>query len=117
MKASLPLAAATALATVTCAAVSHAVVSTPAEFRGYQACLEANEAEFSGLSTQRNYLLTKTSNGRTYYINATAWQDGQRVKIAFSCDTTRSGTLINKQDVSTSHFVSAREHGVQVAGN
>ena len=114
MKAPIYLAAA-ALISVAFAPASFAAPSTHAELRGYQACLEANQDGFTGLSTQRNYMLSKTDTGRTYYINATAWQDGQRVKISFSCETTDAGKLVQNQGVSYTHFVSATRTPVQVA--
>lgn len=91
--------------------------STLSEFRGYEACLSANADNFQGLSTERSYLMTNTAAGRTYYINATAWENGQRVQIGFSCQTTDSGQLIRNEGVSYSHFVSDSESRVQVAGN
>ena len=115
MKAPIVLAAA-ALTSVAFASASFAAPSTHAELRGYQACLEANQDDFAGLTTQRNYLLAKTDTGHTYYINANAWQNGQRVKVSFSCETTSTGKLVQNQGVSYNHFISARSVPVQVAG-
>lgn len=94
---------------------AHAVQSTPSEFRGYQACLDANEANFSGLVTERDYLLSRTETGRIYYINATAWENGERVPVAFTCETTASGRLVSNRAVDATQFVRAPE-SVQVAG-
>ena len=116
MKALSYLAATAALTTVAFAPASFATPSTHAELRGYQACLEANEEGFTGLRTQRNYMFTKTETGRTYYINATAWQNGERVKIGFSCDTTSNGRLVQNQGVSYNHFVASSRAPAQVAG-
>lgn len=117
MKTSLTIAATAAAAVAaTLSASALADTSTPSEFRGYQACLEANEADFSGLVPERNYLVAKTDAGRTYYINATAWKAGQRVEVGFSCQTTRSGRLLENQSTGNTRYVPANPAGIQVAG-
>lgn len=118
MKASLTIAAtvaATIAATLSAAALA-GTSSTPSEFRGYQACLEANEADFQGLVPERSYLVAKTDEGRAYYINATAWDAGKRVEVGFSCQTTRSGRLLENQSTGNTRYVPADPAGIQVAG-
>jgi hypothetical protein len=111
-KSPLMIAAAAALLS----AAAGAVTSSPSEFRGYQACLDANEGDFQGLVTDRNYLIREEENSRTYYINATAWENGERVEVGFSCETTRSGKLLSNQGASHTQYAAAPDD-VQVAGN
>ncbi len=113
-KSPLMIAAAAAAALSSAAAV--AVTSTPSEYRGYQACLEANESQFSGLMTKRNYLIREDDNTRTYYINATVWENGERVEVGFSCETSKNGRLLSNNGAAYTHYAPASD-SVQVAGN
>ncbi len=90
--------------------------SSPSEFRGYQACLEANEGEFRGLIPERKYLINKTSDRTTYYINATAWDNGKRVDVAFTCDTSPNGRLVLEHNSAFTRYAAASDD-IQVAGN
>ena len=110
-KSPLMIAAAAALLSGTAVAK----VSTDSEFRGYQACLEANQDAFSGLVPEREYLISNNEDTRSYYINATAWENGQRVDVSFSCDTSKSGRLLTNNGASYSHYAAAPS-SVQVAG-
>lgn len=112
MKAPLMIAA-TVAATLSVSAMAN--TSTPSEFRGYQACLEANNSEFKGLVPERNYLIERTSEGRNYYINATAWENGKRVDVGFSCQTTSSGRLLATRSTGNTRYLPANP-AVQVAG-
>ena len=96
-------------------ASAFAGTSTPAEFRGYQACLEANEDQFRGLVAERNYLIRNNADSRTYYINATAWENGERVDVGFSCETSRNGRLLTNNGASYTRYATAAT-SVQVAG-
>ena len=111
-KAPMMIAAAAALLSATAVATT----SSPSEYRGYQACLEANEGQFQGLVVERNYLIQDKDDSRTYYINGTAWDNGERVQVGISCETTRRGKLLNSQDVVKAHYAAASD-SVQVAGN
>ncbi len=111
----LTLITAAALTTFSVSAAAQ-MNSTPAEFRGYKACVEANEEGLRGLVTERNYLYENTNDGRKYYINATIWEDGERVAVGFTCETTRSGRLLENQGLSYNHFAPAGD-APQVAGN
>ena len=110
-KSPLMIAAAAALLSATAVAGT----SSPAEQRGYQACLEANEDQFRGLLVDRKYLLRDNEDSRSYFINATAWENAERVKVGFSCETTRNGRLLSNNGVAYTHYAPAAE-SVQVAG-
>ena len=111
-KSPLMIAAAAALLS----GAAFATVSTPAEFRGYEACLEANQDAFRGLVPSREYLVEERDNSRAYYINATAWENGKRIDVGFSCETSKSGQLLSNQGAAYNHYAAASD-SVQVAGN
>jgi hypothetical protein len=104
-----------AIAAVTAATTADARPNSPAEQRGYQACLEANQDAFRGLIPDRHYLVNETDAGRTYYINATAWAAGERVNVAFTCETNRVGRLQVNRGATYTRYVPALDP-VQVAG-
>jgi hypothetical protein len=58
MKTTLTIVA--AIAAVTTAATADARPNSPAEQRGYQACLEANQDAFRSLIPERHYLINET---------------------------------------------------------
>jgi hypothetical protein len=109
-KSPLMIAAAAALLSATAAANPIG----PMEQRGYDACLKANESEFRGLKVDREYLIRNNEDTRTYYINATAWENGERAQVGFSCETTRRGKLLNSSGIVNAHYAPAPS--VQVAG-
>ena len=108
-----PLMIAAAAALLSGAAVAN--TSTDSEFRGYQACLEANDSEFSGLVPEREYLISNSEDTRSYYINATAWENGKRVDVAFSCVTAKNGKLLESQVALGTRYAAASD-AIQVAG-
>ena len=125
MKSSLKIAATTATllsGAVLFSGTAAAGTSTPSEFRGYQACLEANEDAFSGLVPERRYLISRTSEKSTYYrkgsvqscMRFSARENGKRVDVAFSCDTTPSGRLISNQGAAYTRYAAASD-AMQVA--
>ncbi len=75
------------------AASASAELSTPNELKGYNACLEAAELKHDGLVPNRHYLLDRSGDGNTFYVNATAWHDGDRTRLRISCDTRSNGRL------------------------
>ncbi|MFV2090147.1 MAG: hypothetical protein ACC642_05795 [Pseudomonadales bacterium] len=104
------------LAAAALAAGANAELSTASEFRGYQNCLETYSGEFAGLTTERRYLLGRSDAGRTYYINATAWDQGKRVRGGINCETTANGRKVLSREVSDAHFTPiSTKPGVQVA--
>lgn len=113
MKTTLILAAIAALAASLGASAE--TRSTPSEMRGYQACLDASAQDYRGLVTNRTYLIEKRADQRTYYINATAWQDGERVNVGLRCETDRNGRLITAAEPTNARYVPAGST-VQIAG-
>jgi len=89
--------------------------STPSEIRGYQACLNNAASDVQGLVTDRTYLIDQRDGTRTYYINGTAWENGERVDVAFSCETSLGGRLITVFEPTASRYVPV-EPAVQIAG-
>jgi hypothetical protein len=71
-----------------------AKVSSQSELRGYSACVEAAQPDFKGLVLNRIYYLDKNAQGNVYYLNGSAWQDGERVAVRISCDTSSNGRTL-----------------------
>lgn len=92
-----------------------AAPSSPSEYRGYTACLDSLPAQYDNLTPARNYYLSRSADGRTYYINASHWQNGERVNVGLRCDTTASGREVLSSTVSANRFAIADRRGVQVA--
>ena len=101
---------------------AEARISTSSQFTGYKNCIEAAEKEYAagnqyhGLVTQRHYFLNQSDESDTYFINATAWQDGSRVPVAITCETTESGRKVAGLSTVSSRFALGTGEGVQVAG-
>lgn len=105
MKKSVLIAAVSSLTIISAAA--QAGVATVREARGYDACLAANGKRFERIVAGRDYYLNSTENGRIYYINATAWEQGERMKVGLSCETTKSGRRVLSHRVTDKQFVPA----------
>ncbi|MEM8768459.1 MAG: hypothetical protein AAGE43_13500 [Pseudomonadota bacterium] len=112
----LTLITAAALASFSMTAAAKAP-STLSEERGYQACLKANSSDVDRLLVKKDYLYRTTETGRTFYINASIWENGERVPVAFTCNTTRSGRLIENMGISYTQFVPATGADPVVAQN
>ncbi|MEZ5558659.1 MAG: hypothetical protein R3E86_08985 [Pseudomonadales bacterium] len=73
------------------AAPADARVSTSKELAGYHACLDAAADSHSGLVAKRFYYTAQSGDNRTYYINASAWENGNRVALRIACATSTDG--------------------------
>ena len=92
--------------------------STNTEFRGYENCVSAAEGETRGLVTSREYFIHRTPDMNQYFINASAWNDGERVKVRVACDTSRNGRkLIDFSVADGSYVLDQGQVNVRVAQN
>lgn len=87
------------------AASAAAQLSSDAEYRGYDLCLDAAEASARGLVTSREYFLSRTAETNQYFINGTAWESGDRVTVRVACDTSRNGRELLDVAVDQGRFV------------
>ena len=117
MNKSITLAAATAL--TTSAFAVEARTSSPADFRGYQACVAAAERNSSGLVTTRHYYLEKEAGSTFYYINATRWNEGERDSVRIACETTNRGHKLVSSVIEQGRFSQApsESQNVEIAQN
>jgi hypothetical protein len=91
--------------------------SSTSEFRGYNACLDAEADRFEKLMPTRTYYLNDDGANRTYYINAKALVDGAWTTVGISCDTSRNGREVLSSRTVDSRFAAiAPSADVQVAG-
>ena len=116
MKAAALLGSAVILASF--AADVEAKPSNAAEFRGYENCVDAADADLAGLVTSREYFINRTPEMNQYFINGTAWDQGDRVQVRVACDTTRNGRQLLEFDVAQGTYVLDRgQVNVRVAQN
>ena len=62
--------------------------------RGYDSCLNAAESMLTsnaGMVAERFYLHNKSAEDQHFYINASAFVDGDRSNIGISCKTNLTG--------------------------
>lgn len=70
---------------------------SPSEERGFKACkhqIERTQPQLGRVAFSRTYYLNNTDEGRQYYINLSAWENGDRVQKRSDCETTRSGRRV-----------------------
>ena len=109
MKKSLVIAAAVV---ATASTAAYAGPSSPAEFRGYENCVNAVEDQNAGLTTPRSYLLKREGSNTNYYINGSRWEDGAREQVRISCETTKNGRVLLSSAVVPGRWV--QESGTRV---
>ena len=84
--------------------------------RGYRECERILTEEFSnsGVVFNRHYMVKRSEEQRTFYINKTVWSEGERMPVASTCITSTNGrTVIDMQSdfrphVSVEDLVAAR---------
>lgn len=93
-----------------------AKVSTKSELRGYNACVEASQPQFKGLTLTRTYYLQSEADRNVFYINGSAWENGSRVKVRISCDASNDGrTLFSHNTGSGRYALQVGADRIQVA--
>ncbi len=105
--------------TILIAGAAHARPSQPSEFRGYETCIDAAKAEFrSGFATSRTYFIDREGPANAYFINASAWQGGDRAPLRITCETSRNGRKLLAYSIAPGRFVSKPGTvSIQVVGN
>jgi len=108
MKKSFPFIATIAAAAAVFSATAQAKLSSSSEFRGYNNCLEAATTPYKGVVADRAYYLSRAGSARTYYINVTAWDSGERVNLRITCDTSTNGRELLRSSIDSGRFKQAR---------
>ena len=112
MKTALTIVATAALAAT---ASAQAGFSSPSEDRGYQACVSAVKNDYRNFIAKRDYYIREADGTRTFYINATALERGERVPVGITCATSTSGRKVLSTDTTFALFVPAT--GADIAAN
>jgi len=94
----------TTLAVMTLAVSTGANAQTGRERAGLDTCLTATEKQLDGLEASSDYYFTRTDHANQYYINGTALQNGERVDVQISCETSRNGRALLSQSSGSGHF-------------
>ena len=103
-------------ATASIAIAAQARVSSPAEMTGYNTCVNASEGQFRGLVLSREYFLAQNTGAKSYYLNGTAWENGDRVHVRIACDTSNNGRDLKNVTTKQGRFALRKSTGpVRVA--
>lgn len=94
-------------ALLTGALSAEARLSSPAEARGYAACFDAAAETLPGLVAKRDYFISRSDEGNTYFINGTAWQDSARTNVRVYCETAPNGRKLSNLRTSEGRFALA----------
>ena len=94
-------------ALLTSALSAEARLSSPAEARGYGACFDAAAEALPGLVAKRDYFISKSDEGNTYFINGTAWQGNTRADVRVYCETASNGRKLSTLRTSEGRFALA----------
>ena len=94
-------------ALLTSALSAEARLSSPAESRGYAACFDAAAEALPGLVAKRDYFISKSDDGNTYFINGTAWQGDARADVRVYCETAPNGRKLSNVRTSEGRFALA----------
>ena len=90
---------------------SQALADNYLDTRGYQQCEAELSKTFSdaGVTYKRQYIVKRTSEARTFYINKTIWNDGIRTPVASTCVTSPNGRDVLDMESDFRPHVSVEE--------
>ncbi len=105
--------------TIFIAGTASARLSQPSELRGFEICVETARAEFTnGFVANTTYFIDRDGSSNSYFINASAWQDGDRALIRITCETSANGRELVAYNTASGRFTRARgKVTIQVAGS
>ena len=86
------------------AIAAQARVSNHAEMTGYNTCVNASEGQFHGLVLSRDYFVAQNPGAKSYYINGTAWENGDRIAVRIACDTSNNGRDLKNVTTGSGRF-------------
>ena len=99
------------------AMTAQANTSSPGQVAGYNTCVDAGHEQLNGLALSRTFYVGKSADSRIFFINGTAWEDGDRVKVRISCDTSKNGHQLLSIHTGEGRFAKDHSNGhLQVAG-
>ena len=79
--------------------------------RGYDSCVDDLEDAYprhARLVHARHYYLASRSDDMTYFVNSTAWEDGDRVALRTQCLTDRFGRDLLARETDYGRWVQGR---------
>lgn len=87
------------------------VSANPIDQRGYDTCVNDVARDYSrhaGLMHARYYFLARDDTARTYFVNSTAWQEGDRVNLRTRCRTDLYGRDLLARETELGRWVQRR---------
>lgn len=100
----------TLLAAALLATAGTAAANTVA-VRGYSACIDDLEASYprhAKLMHAPTYYHAVTDDGMSYFVNSSAWQDGDRVGLKTFCTTDRYGRRVLLRETELGRWIPDR---------
>ncbi len=86
--------------------------------KGYDLCGSEIRAQGEGVTLSPFHLLQRRDTSNMYYINSTAWEDGERVQHRSACETKKSGRKILALETSYGRWTQQKGVvGIEVATN
>jgi hypothetical protein len=79
--------------------------------RGYVTCVDDVQRDYprhAGLVHGRYYFHEQSRDSMTYYVNSTAWQDGDRVRLRTRCLTDSYGRDLMARETHPGRWVQQR---------
>ena len=87
---------------------------------GYDNCHDEIQSQYDhqGLVFARLHYLNREAGSNTYFINASAWEQGERVGLKSACETTKNGRRILALETSYGRWkdAPAGRVDIEVAG-
>ncbi len=112
------IAAAVALAAAAAAIPAwSAPPSSPAESRGYQACVAAAAHQIDLLTVHSHYFIYDHQDSRRYYLNGYARRQNGAEPVKIACDTTTNGSHLLDVHVDEGRYAGRLVGTMNVADN
>ncbi len=101
---------------VAVAASSGAAAGGLSDQRGYNRCVKAFDGQgLSGVTLPRFYYINHTADSKTYYVNASAWENGNRVSKRITCETSASGRELHAVETADGRFARVARQEPRIA--
>ena len=88
--------------------------------RGYDNCMNAAEdllTAQAGMVAERYYLHSRSDADQHFYINATAFVEGERSEVGFSCKTNLAGHRVIEIEKVDARYVLSNEANAPEGGS
>lgn len=92
-------------------------LSSFAESRGYQNCVDAAKREVQLVKVEADYFIYDSAESRRFYLNGHGFRNGDIGPVKIACDTTPSGNRLLGVSVDGGQYAALEVEPVNVARN